>query len=269
MRIPVIRGLIERRILVNYRADPAVVARTLPPPFRPGLVRGSAVAGICLIRLAGVRPRFLPAWVGLSSENAAHRTAVVWDAFGQEREGVYVRRRDTSSFWNALVGGRLFPGAHHRARFSVRETAERFEVALESRDGATRVSVVANLATRLPESSVFRSLEEASAFFRAGSLGYSATRDPKTFQGLELRCLNWGVEPLAVESVHSSYFEDESVFPKGSVTFDSALLMRGIQHEWLGQADLCCGVPAGAAAAQPAPVPSLSQAGARCEKAGP
>ena len=57
MRIPVIRGLIERRILVNYRADPAVVARTLPPPFRPRLVRGSAMVGICLIRLlSAVRP---------------------------------------------------------------------------------------------------------------------------------------------------------------------------------------------------------------------
>jgi hypothetical protein len=269
MRIPVIRGVIDRRILVNYRADPAVVARTLPPPFRPRLVRGSAMVGICLIRLRQVRPRWLPAWLGLSSENAAHRAAVVWDAFGQEREGVYVRRRDTSSWCNAVVGGRLFPGVHHRARFAVRETADRFEVALESTDGDTRLSVQACLAARLPESSVFGSLEEASAFFRGGSLGYSATADPRTFQGLELRCLAWNVEPLAVESVRSSYFEDESVFPRGSIAFDCALLMRGIQHEWHGQADLCCGVPAGAAAPVPEPVPSLSQAGARCDKAAP
>ena len=31
MRIPTIRGLIDRRILVNYRVDPAVLARILPP----------------------------------------------------------------------------------------------------------------------------------------------------------------------------------------------------------------------------------------------
>jgi len=38
MQIPVIRGLIDRRILVNYRVDPDVLARFLPPPFRPLLV---------------------------------------------------------------------------------------------------------------------------------------------------------------------------------------------------------------------------------------
>jgi hypothetical protein len=33
MRIPIIRGVIDRRILVNFRADPAVLARLLPPPL--------------------------------------------------------------------------------------------------------------------------------------------------------------------------------------------------------------------------------------------
>jgi hypothetical protein len=89
---------------------------------------------------------------------------------------------------------------------------------------------------------VFGSLAAASAFFEAGSLGYSATSHPSRFQGLELRCLNWHVEPLEVEEVRSSFFEDESLFPKNSIEFDCALLMRGIEHEWHGKADLCCTV---------------------------
>ena len=68
MRIPVIRGVIERRILVNYRVDPDVLARVLPEPFRPKLFGGVGMAGICLIRLKHVRPRVLPAWSGISSE---------------------------------------------------------------------------------------------------------------------------------------------------------------------------------------------------------
>ena len=87
---------------------------------------------------------------------------------------------------------------------------------------------------------MFRSLDEASAFFQAGSLGYSATSDPTRFQGMDLHCYNWQVEPLAVEEVHSSFFEDAALFPKGSIAFDCALLMRGIDHEWHGKADLCC-----------------------------
>src|SRR4051794_8316172 len=104
MKIPVIRGVIDRRILVNYHVDPKVLAPLLPPPFRPKVVQGVGMVGICLIRLKKVRPTFLPSWLGIASENAAHRTAGEWDD-GTAREGVYVRRRDTSSRLNALAGG--------------------------------------------------------------------------------------------------------------------------------------------------------------------
>ena len=62
-----------------------------------------------------------------------------------------------------------------------------------------------------------------------------ATPRPERFQGLELRCHTWQVEPLAVRFVESSYFDDRAIFPEGSVTFDCALLMRGIEHEWHGR----------------------------------
>jgi hypothetical protein len=239
MRLPVIRGVIERRILVNYRVDPLVLAATLPAPFRPKLHQGHGMVGICLIRLRGVRPRLLPSWLGISSENAAHRTAVEWDDGGQVREAVYVRRRDTSSRLNALAGGRLFPGIHSHARFAVRESGSHFDVSLRSDDAVTSLSVVGDVVDRLPDGSVFGSVAEASEFFRAGSLGYSATPDPRRFQGLELRCHRWQVEPLAVSAVRSSYFDDRAVFPAGSIEFDCALLMRGIEHEWHGKPDLC------------------------------
>ena len=242
MRIPTVRGVIDRRILVNYHVDPGVLARLLPAPFRPKRIRGTGMVGICLIRLKNVRPTFLPSWLGVSSENAAHRSAVEWDEGGAVREGVYVRRRDTNSRLNALAGGRIFPGVHHHARFTVDEAADRFRVALRSDDGVTAMSVNGRRTDRLPESSVFHSLGEASQFFLSGSLGYSATPDPSRFQGLELRCLNWQVEPLEVEEVRSNFFEDELLFPKGSIRFDCALLMRGIEHEWHGKSDLCCPV---------------------------
>jgi Uncharacterized conserved protein (COG2071) len=240
MKLPVIRGVIDRRILVNYRADPDVLARLLPPPFRPKVARGFGLAGICLIRLRKVRPSFLPAWLGLASENAAHRVAVEWQDGGTAGEGVYIPRRDTSSRLNVLAGGRLFPGVHHHARFRVEESGDRYSVALRSDDGVTSLAVRGRRTDLLPASSVFRSLKEASVFFQAGSLGYSATDDPCRFQGLELRCLRWHVEPLAVEEVRSSFFEDESLFPNGSVELDCALLMRGIEHEWHGRPDLWC-----------------------------
>src|SRR5687768_3130652 len=87
--LPQVQGMIERRILINYRADSALISPILPAPLRPKLVRGVAIVGICLIRLAQVRPRWVPRLLGVSSENAAHRIAVEWDAADGPREGVY------------------------------------------------------------------------------------------------------------------------------------------------------------------------------------
>ncbi len=85
MQIPIIRGIIDRRILVNFRVDAVVLARLVPSPFRPKLVNGAGMAGVCLIRLKDIRPRFVPSILGISSENAAHRIAVAWDQDGKTR----------------------------------------------------------------------------------------------------------------------------------------------------------------------------------------
>jgi hypothetical protein len=241
MYVPTIQGLIERRILANYRIRPEALAGVVPPPFRPKLVRGWGIGGICLIRLKKIRPRWLPPFIGLGSENAAHRIAVEWDEDGQTREGVYIPRRDTSSRLNAVAGGRLFPGLHHRAAFTVVEAGNRFFVAVISDDGQTRVRIDAQIANALPSSSIFTSLEESSQFFATGVIGYSTTASPSRFDGLELHCQDWRVEPLNVGEIESSFFENQDRFPAGSVEFDCALLMRGIEHEWHTRNALCCG----------------------------
>jgi hypothetical protein len=243
MRIPVIKGIIERRILVNFRVDAEALARSVPPPFRVRTVDGFGMAGICLIRLRAIRPRFVPAFLGIRSENAAHRIAVEWQEGGEIRTGVYVPRRDTSSTANFLLGGRLFPGEHHRARFEVKEEDGSFDVALESDDGTTRLDFRARVGSRLAHGSVFDSLEEASRFFEEGSLGYSATSTPGLYDGLELKTFGWRVEPLEVSRVESTFFDDRGRFPEGSVKFDCALLMRNLQHEWHGLESVrgaCC-----------------------------
>ena len=59
MKIPILHGYIERRI------------------------REKAIVGICLIRLKDIKPKGLPAFVGINSENGAHRIVVEWDENGE------------------------------------------------------------------------------------------------------------------------------------------------------------------------------------------
>jgi uncharacterized protein DUF2071 len=229
--IPVVHAVMARRILVNFRVRPNVIAELLPQPFRPKIVNGWAMAGICLIRLEDMRPAWLPCGCGVASENAAHRIAMEWTENGRKREGVFIPRRDTNSLLNRLAGGRLFPGVHHPAAFRCAESATQFEVELRSRDGETRVNVVARLADDWPAGSVFGSLEEASAFFRNGGCGWSPSSNC-VLEGVELCTEYWAMRALAVERVESSFFNNPRQFPPGSVEFDCALLMRGIGHEW-------------------------------------
>lgn len=235
--LPELQGDIERRLLVNYRVDPEAVARVLPRPFRPQLVGDTAVAGICLIRLGQMRPSHAPRWAGLRSENAAHRVAVEWDTARGPKTGVYIPRRDSDSWVNILLGGRIYPGEHHRARFTVTETDEDLHVAYQALDGSAHVDVSVHVMKELSDSRLFADLDEASAFFEAGSVGYSATREPQRFDGLALKTSAWKVEPTAVTHARSSFF-DGSAFPAGTAELDCALLMRRVSVRWAPLASL-------------------------------
>ena len=238
MRLPTIQGVIRRRILANFRVDADVMQREIPSRFRPKVHNGFAVAGICLIRLEHIRPRMMPEIIGLNSENAAHRVAVLWDEDGDVREGVFIARRDSDSRISHLLGGRIFPGEHHEATFSVAESESEISLQMESRDASLKVEIEGSIASDLPESSIFTSLAESSSFFEGGSLGYSVTSDSGRLDGLRLQTNEWRVEPLEVSRISSSYFSNRERFPTGAIEFDHALIMRDIKHEWHGADDL-------------------------------
>jgi hypothetical protein len=233
--LPTLRGVIDRRILVNYRVNPAALDAVLPDRFSPHTVEGYAIGGICLIRLRDLRPRWGPRFVGAGSENAAHRIAVEVDGNEGER-AVFVPRRDTNSRIVTLLGGRAFPGVHHHATFDVVEGDGRYAVEMQSDDGETHVRVDGRRTDTLPEGSVFDSVAAASRFFEAGSVGYSPDRSGAEYERLDLQTLEWEVTPLSVSNVASSYFDTMST---DAVAFDHALLMEDIDHEWHEGESLC------------------------------
>ena len=215
MRLPIIHGLIRRRLLVNFRVDAEVMGRFLPVPFLPKLHRGYAIAGICLIRLEQIRPAWLPRFSGISSENAAHRIAVLWDEpSGESREGVFIPRRDTGSWLNHFAGGRIFPGEHHLADFAVTDDGSHISMSIRARDRRMAVQLCATRAIHCRDPLASGPWAESSAFFEGGSVGYSVTRDCRRLDGIRLQTDGWQVRPLAVEHVESSFFANESHFQR-------------------------------------------------------
>lgn len=237
--LPTVRGVIDRRILVNFRVDPGVLADRLPEPFSLQTVDGYAVGGICLIRLCDLRPRGVPSPISVRSENAAHRIAVTWIDDGEQRTGVYVPRRDTNSRLNSLLGGRLFPGVHHHAAFDVQESDDEYEISMDSDDGTTHIKVAGQPTESLPDDSVFESVQAVSTFFEKDSLGHSPNERTGEFDAIELDTHDWEVTPLSVTDVASSYFD---ALPDDTARFDHALLMCDIEHEW-SEGEAVCAVP--------------------------
>jgi len=232
MRAPTLEGTIERRLLINYRVDPEVAVGLLPKPFRPQLTAGWAVAGICLLRLSELRPLGFPRLVGQRSENVAHRIAVEWDGADEIRTGVYINRRDSDSLLNVAVGGRIFPGEHQRATFTVVESANEFEIGVRSRDGESNVEVHARVAEALEGSHLFEDLDAASRFFQQGSIGFSPRSSVTSLDAMRLSTAAWAMDALSVQSVSSSYFESLSRFPRGTAALDCGLAMRRIPVQW-------------------------------------
>ena len=234
MNIPAMQGLIRRRLLLNYRVSPEAVSRVLPGNFRPKLVGGYAIAGVCLIRLEQVRPKGFPSLLGVSSENSAHRIAVEWeDGDGGHQEGVFVPRRDTGSILNSLAGGRIFPGVHHYSKFSVSDEDGEISIRVDAKESDDPLlEVDAMESVEFPEDSVFDSLDDSSSFFEAGCVGYSSRPKSCVLDGLLLKVDQWQVSALSVRRIKSSYFDDRTVFPEGEIAFNHALLMRDIPHEW-------------------------------------
>lgn len=219
-------GVIERRLLVNYRLDPVVARTLLPDGLRPQLVDGSAVAGVCLIRLGELRPSWLAPQIGWRMENAAHRIAVQWEDSTGVRAGVYVPERHSASWLPVAVGGRLFPGVHHRARIASQESESGIRVTMS----APRTHVTADIAlTDEWSSTLFADLGEASDFFRAGDVGWSPARNGALLEGLRLETHAWRVSAGRPLHVASSFFD---ALPRGAATLDNVLVMRDVPVRW-------------------------------------
>jgi uncharacterized protein YqjF (DUF2071 family) len=222
---------IERRLLVSYRIDPDRVAALIPAPFRPQVVNGHAVGGVCFIRMSALRPARVPAAAGLTTENVAHRFAVEWDDEHGGHTGVYVPRRETSSRITAALGNKIFPGAYHLARFNVSESPDLIRIGVRSRDRAVSLSVTAKPSTAL-DSGLFASVGDATAFFRRGAVGFSPSAVDGRLDGVELHSTSWAARPMTISALHSSLFDNAATFPDGTCVLDSAMLMTNISARW-------------------------------------
>ncbi len=236
--IKIIEGIIDRRILVNYRIDPHYLKKILPSPFKPRLINGYGLGGICLIRFEKMRPTWLPSIVGTSSENGTHRFCVEWKKNGKLYNGVYVKKRFTNSRLHEFGGEKIFPGRLVFSDFKASEEKGHYSISFKSKNGEYAY-VEAYETHQFPINSLFKTIEEASEDFRKDQIGYSPHKQKNQFKGVKLNTDNWEVSPLCLKNCKSSLFSNLDIFPTGSVEVDHVLLMKNIKHSWENVGAIC------------------------------
>jgi hypothetical protein len=137
-----------------------------------------------------------------------------------------------------LLGGRLFPGVHHAAEFAVIEKEHAIDMQVRTNDGAADISLSANWPAQWAPTGAFQHFDEASDFFRQGDCGFSCSIHGDKLEGMRLRTLTWKFEPIKVTRQHSAFYSNSKRFPKGSVEFDCAFIMRSVPHEWHELSDI-------------------------------
>ena len=183
---------------------------------------GRAVGGFCVIGMRSVRPGWLTPPVGIRTENAAHRIAMEWDDGERSRSGVYIFERHSSSLLPVLAGGRLFPGVQRHASFKLEETATRFRVEMDARDTYALVDVELSQDW---SSQLCPTVQAASDFYRNGTIGWSARRDGRSAERIELSSSTWAVHPGRINEIRSSFFDS---FPSSAAELDSVVIMRDL-----------------------------------------
>ena len=118
-------------------------------------------------------------------------------------------------------------GSTRRApRFTVDERTDGLRVAYTSQDRTVHVDVDVSLAPGLAGSALFRDVRAAARFLELDGAGGTAWGP--ALRGLKPSAGDGCVSPARVHLATSSIFADTSVFPRGSMHLDSALLLRDI-----------------------------------------
>src|SRR5579859_3591063 len=130
----------------------------------------------------------------------------------------------------AATHRQVFPGSYRLARFEVDEPAGQVRINVTFRDGQVQLAVTAVPADAFI-SEVFGTLDDAVGFFRRGALGFSPSARAGCLDGVRLHSARWAAQPMRAE-IRSSLFDDTALFPHGTCSLDSTLVMRDLPARW-------------------------------------
>ncbi len=220
------QGLVESRVMINYKVELSVLRQRLPRPFRPRSVSGYGMAGFDLFRLA---PTGL--WRRKPSLLAVHRIEAEADFEGSRLAGAYVLRCDVPPGLRSRAFRAFFPHVMHTARLHWEETEAGQHLLRIGREQEPWIQVRAHEGKRFPFDSVMGELETASNFFAKSQVWFAPRYSHTLFEQRRWAFSPWEVQPLLIDGLEAPYFRKIMRFPKGAYFFDHALLLKNLHYQ--------------------------------------
>lgn len=227
---PVVRGMVERRLVGCYACEPADVARALPDGLQPFDVDGRAIATVVLEWWRDVRPGFLPSFFGGSPARALHRIVVAGSGpDGRPAPCSWSVRIDSTSPFGAWLEDGRWSELARPARIELEDEHACLDATMVSHDGRVHVDFAGRRGEARRGAGRF---ETAGAFerFWERTARPCRLRNGRAIAGPPDRArLGW--EPLAVERDVVSLFDDPELFGSCRFELDSAWIGSALARE--------------------------------------
>ena len=209
-------GTIDRCWLFTYSTPIEEARAALPPELEPVTHAGSAFWNVVVCHISRMRPRPLPAAVGMSYWHAAYRLYVRFRPVGGSPvEGIYFARSDCDSPLMTGLGNLLTDYRFHTSPIHADREGSRTILEVGAPDLPGRAVVDEQQPPVLPPHSRFSSLEEAAQFLKYKPFGLSVPRNGRvSVVSITREESAWKSRLVRVESADWGFFRDRTVLPE-------------------------------------------------------
>lgn len=211
-----IYGRLERCWLFTFQTSPTAARRSLPAVLEPIIHNGFAFWNVVITRLRSMRPRPLPARMGVSYWHAAYRLYVRFHPpAASPIDGLYFVRSDCDSRLICAAGNVLTDFRLSFTPIGCQERHGQVELSIHTPQAPARVLLERRPPVALPAHSAFSSLAEAKAFLQYEPFGIGVSPAGEVNVVPVLRDEKaWRIKLLRVKAAEWGFFAGKDVKPE-------------------------------------------------------
>jgi hypothetical protein len=210
------RGTFSHCWLFTYQTPASEAQSVLPPHLEVVTHQNCAFWNVVVCEIHSMRPKPLPAWVGIRYWHVAYRLYVRFHPkSGPPVEGLHFLRSDCDSHLIGTAGNLMTDFNFHTAPVVVEEQGHAIDIYVKSADMPAQVRLRPQVPAQLPPHSVFHSLDEAAAFLKYKPRGISVDGDGNANIVQIVRQEEaWQSSLVSVEDAKWTFFNGKTALPE-------------------------------------------------------